>query len=324
MSVVTFEECRVELQTGETVLSGLERAGQRIPNSCRSGVCQSCLMQAIAGEVPPQSQRGLKQSLALQGYFLSCQCQPAGDLRVALPTSVMPGFATRVTYKGQVAAEVMVLRLEVPSGFECRSGQYVNLEVEQLVRSYSVASVPMRDGHIELHVRRVPGGRVSNWLHDHCEVGTGCTIRGPLGDCFYIPSETRDFPMVLAGTGTGLAPLEGIVRDALHQGHQGPITLIHGVRDRSGLYHGDKLSELAAAHPNFTYLQAVWTEGESGDISALLKQRFAQYVANATRVFLCGAPDLVKSMKRQVFLAGAASSHIHADPFVVAPAPVAA
>jgi ferredoxin-NADP reductase len=94
------------------------------------------------------------------------------------------------------------------------------------------------------------------------------------------------------------------------------------VRDRSGLSRSDELSALAAAHPNFTCLPAVWEDGESGDIAALLKRRFAQHPAKTTRVFLCGAPDLMNSLRRQVFLQGAASSHIFVDPFVVAPAPI--
>ncbi|MDR0782075.1 MAG: 2Fe-2S iron-sulfur cluster binding domain-containing protein [Pseudomonadales bacterium] len=320
MSVVTFGESKVALLPHETVLSALERAGQRIPNSCRSGVCQSCLMQAVTGEVPAQSQRGLKPAWVQQGYFLACQCQPAGDLWVALPNKVIPVFSTRVLDKHLAAEGVLVLRLEVPEGFTCRAGQYLHLEMEQVVRSYSVASLPAHDGYIELHIRRVSGGKLSNWLHDHCAIGAVCTIRGPLGECFYLPDATADFPLLLAGTSTGLAPLEGIVRDALQQGHQGPITLIHGVLERNGLYHADKLHQLAATHPNFSYLPAVREEGESGDVALLLKQHFAQHAANATRVFLCGAPELVNSLKRQVFLQGAASCHIHADPFVMAPA----
>ncbi|MDR2213841.1 MAG: 2Fe-2S iron-sulfur cluster binding domain-containing protein [Pseudomonadales bacterium] len=321
MSVITFGELAVELLPRETVLEGLERAGQRIPNSCRSGVCQSCLMQALDGEPSPQSQRGLKQTLARQGYFLACQCQPEGDLEVALPNEVLREFQTQVVGKTQVADDVLVLRLELPDGFACRPGQYLNLAVDEVLRSYSVASVPERDGYIELHIRRVPGGRLSNWLHDQCEPGAACTIRGPLGECFYLAEDDSDFPILLAGTSTGLAPLEGILRDALHQGHRGPITLIHGALRREGLYHGDKLRELAALHPNFTYLPAVRDEGESGDVALLLQQRFAQNPAKNTRVFLCGAPELVNSLRRQVFLQGAASSHIHADPFVMAPAP---
>src|SRR5690606_24104805 len=191
-------------------------------------------------------------------------------------------------------------------------------------RSYSVASVPERDGYIELHVRRIAGGKVSNWVHDELDVEASCTVRGPLGECFYTADADKEFPILLAGTGTGLAPLEGIVRDALRHGHRGPITLIHGARTRNGLYHAHKLQQLAEQHPNFHYVPAVKEDGENGDIAQTLKTHFLQHAPAATRVFLCGAPDLVKSMKRQVFMLGAASGHIHTDPFVMAPAPTAA
>jgi Flavodoxin reductases (ferredoxin-NADPH reductases) family 1 len=324
MSVVRFQDCEVELRPDETVLSGLERAGRKIPNSCRAGVCQSCLLQAVEGEPPAQSQRGLKPALALQGYFLACQCKPQGDLAVALPSSVIPSYSTKVLERECAADDVVVLRLSVPSEFACRPGQYVHLEIDGLVRSYSVASLPERDGHIELHVRRVPGGRVSNWLHDAAEVGTECILRGPLGSCFYVPDEAREFPILLAGTSTGLAPLIGVARDALAQGHRGPLTLLHGARERAGLYFAEELRKLADTYDNFHYLQLAHEDGEAGNIEAALKQHFRKHEAGKTRVFLCGAPDLVKRMKTQVFLLGAASSNIHSDPFVMAPPAIAA
>ena len=63
---------------------------------------------------------------------------------------------------------------EIPShlrqAFEYRAGQFLTLEIPhdgvRLRRCYSLASAPETDGEHKVTVKRVTGGRVSNWLHD--------------------------------------------------------------------------------------------------------------------------------------------------------------
>ena len=85
-----------------------------------------------------------------------------------------------------------------------------------LARSYSIASL-LTDDSLELHVRVLPEGRMSQWLASTARVGHADGDPGPSGDCFYTAGR-EDQPLLLAGTGTGLAPLFGIARDALRQG----------------------------------------------------------------------------------------------------------
>jgi ferredoxin-NADP reductase len=79
---------------------------------------------------------------------------------------------------------------------------------------------------------------------------------------------------VLAGTGTGLAPLLGIARDALARGHRGPIVLHHGARSRAGLYADAEVRELARRHPTLEVAPCVlettrWPAGRgAGDAIA--------------------------------------------------------
>jgi ferredoxin-NADP reductase len=138
-------------------------------------------------------------------------------------------------------------------------------------------------------------------------------VMGPSGDCFYTSGKPEQ-PLLLAGTGTGLAPLYGIVRDAIDQGHTGPIHLFHGALNENGLYHRDELTALAKQHANFRYTPSVFeTDGP------LDKAILGQYPKPAgMRAFLCGDPTLVAMMKRKLFLAGMALGDIHADAFLPA------
>ena len=319
MPHVSFRDTKVALQDNESVLQALDRAGEAIPSSCRSGVCQCCLMQARSGVLPEKSQAGLKDTLKSQGYFLACQCYPAEDLVVALPAAdAVPEFAVQVLSKQPLNEEIVSISLSLPAGLACKPGQYLQVLHDGLIRSYSVASLPEQDGCLEIHVRRIPGGVMSNWFHDSCEPGMELVIRGPFGSCFYVPDAIGDFPILLAGTSSGLAPLSGIARDALQQGHSGQIVLIHGALQRSGLYQVAELELLQECNANFTYLQSVMEDAdpEKSDIRLLAREMLGHHGAGRARIFLCGAPDLVNDMKVRLFLAGAASTNIHADPFV--------
>lgn len=72
------------MNKGENVLECLLRGGQRIPHSCKEGVCQSCIMKLADGEVPEKAQNGLKTTLKQQKYFLACQCYPVSDIEILL------------------------------------------------------------------------------------------------------------------------------------------------------------------------------------------------------------------------------------------------
>jgi NAD(P)H-flavin reductase len=161
---------------------------------------------------------------------------------------------------------------------------------------------------------------MSAWIHESLGVGDTIDVSGPYGNCFYLPDSPTQ-GLLLIGTGAGLAPLWGIVSDALAQGHTGPIRLYHGSWKPEGLYLVDALQRLAAAHPNFTYVPCV-------DADALPDYRVgrADQVAHTDlpelkgwRVYLCGHPDMVKSARKRAFLAGASMQEIYADPFVLSP-----
>ncbi|MCB9673256.1 MAG: 2Fe-2S iron-sulfur cluster binding domain-containing protein [Alphaproteobacteria bacterium] len=321
MARLTYRGGSFEAEDGESVLECLERAGCAPPSSCRSGQCQSCLMKATSGSLPPAAQQGLKDAWRAQGLFLACACRPTEDLEVADADGGALEVAATITGREVLSDEVVRIRLATGSPFEYRAGQFVSVirPSDRLTRPYSLASLPS-EPQLELHVRRVPGGRMSAWLCDEAPIGEPVQLRGPAGECFYLAGEEQ--PLVLAGTSTGLAPLVGIVRDALDRGHRGPIALYHGSVRASGLYLADELDTLAT-HPNVRVVRSV-LEGPTPDgvvqegLDALVLG--SGHDLKAARAWLCGAPELVRLLKKKLFLAGMPLKAIASDPFVVAPA----
>jgi NAD(P)H-flavin reductase/ferredoxin len=315
---VVFQGSSYEVD-GESVLDCLTARGHAVPNSCRVGVCQSCLMRAVRGTVPEKAQTGLTPTMTARGLFLACQCFPTEDLEVALADDVIQRIEAKVSAIERLNDEIRAVRLRLSSPFEYRAGQFLRLFKDaRTSRNYSLASVPSLDDDLMLHVRRFSGGLVSGWIFEHLEPGDIVTISEPFGDCFYVPGRP-DQDILLLGTGCGLAPLYGITRDALNSGHRGRIHLYHGSGDASGLYLVEQLRQIAATHPNFRYRPCV-SGGPSADghwsgtpLDLALKDNPD---LTGWRVYLCGNPQMVSAARMESFLAGAASSEIFADPFL--------
>ena len=325
MANVTCNNITVSLTDNETALDGLLRAGVNVPNSCRGGACQSCMVRAVEGIPPPASQAGLKEAQKAQGYFLACVCRPTADLSVALADDAFPRVPARIRSVERLTADVARLTLHCDVPFDYRPGQFANLvRPDGLARPYSIASLHDGGPLIEMHVRKVPGGRMSAWIYDEAAEGHQLELRGPVGDCFYT-SGNPDQPLLLVGTGTGLAPLYAIARDALRQGHRGPIRLYHGAIDEAGLYLVHEMQVLAEAHKNLQYTPCVKSPRESvtgppahlrvGDLEQVVLSDLGS--AKGWRCFLCGNPQLVASLRKKLFLAGAAMKEIHSDAFVI-------
>lgn len=310
------------LGEGQSVLDCLLEHGVPVPFSCQSGVCQTCVMRAVAGTPPVDSQQGLKDTLKAQNYFLACVCRPTADIEAALPHTAQSSTLATVTALEPLNGEIMHVTLECHAPLDYRPGQFINLFRDPtLGRSYSLASVPKHDACLHLHVRRLPQGKLSGWIHEALRPGQTVEIRGPGGDCFYVPGRPEQ-EIVLIGTGSGLAPLYGILRDALSQGHSGSIRLFHGSRSRAGLYLTGELRELAQEHSNFDYLPCVSGEEPGVGVAAGRVHEIAFREApdfKNRRVFLCGHPEMVSAAKKRAFLNGAAMQDIYADPFKASP-----
>lgn len=330
MATITFRGERLALNPGETVLERLERAGVRPAFSCRAGSCQSCLMRVTEGTPPQESQRGLRDTLRARSYFLPCIARPETDLGLAQPDESLYTMAATIESVTPLNERVVRVLLRTERSLDYQAGQFINLvRPDGLTRSYSLASLPGRDELLELHVQLNPGGQMSEWLRGIMSgPGVQVTLRGPAGDCYYLPGRPEQ-PILLIGTGTGLAPLYGLAQEALRQGHYGPITLIHGTLIPSHLYLVSELRALAERNPQLTYVPCVLADNPEGRLArisggtgivsplpALLSQRFPSL--KGYRVFVCGDPVLVNSLRRQSFLLGAARKDIAADLFLQA------
>lgn len=320
MTSIIYNDQHFDTTPGESALDTLLKAGISVPYSCRSGVCQSCLMTFKQGTLPSEAQDGLSIEQKAQGLFLSCSCYPTEPITLDRYDPAAGGISARVVSKRLINDAVLELTLAAPLKYQ--AGQHTNLwRSEAVARCYSIASIPS-DPYIKFHIALQPNGQFSQWALQSLQVDDQLTLQRPSGEC-YFQVEHAQQPLLLVGTGTGVAPLQAIVRAALHAGHQGPINLIVGARTSDDLYFSEPLKQLEQQHANVQCTQLVQEMGKQNvancrqaDIYAHIKQHFSEL--NAYQVYLCGAERFVRKLRKQCFFAGVKPRNVHTDAFLAA------
>ncbi|WP_049723739.1 2Fe-2S iron-sulfur cluster-binding protein [Gilvimarinus polysaccharolyticus] len=320
MTTIIYNHQSLEVSPGESALDTLLSAGVNIPYSCRVGVCQSCLITLKQGNISSDTQAGLSAEQKAQGLLLSCRCYPTETITLEHYDPSANGISARLIDKQLLNNSVLELTLDVALKYQ--AGQHTNLWRSQAIaRCYSLASIPS-DPYVKFHIALQPNGQFSQWANDSLQVGDQLTLQQPTGDC-YFQADHANQPLLLVGTGTGIAPLQAIVRAALHAEHQGAINLIVGARNSDDLYFSEQLKQLEQQHANVQCTQLVQKVGQKnaahcqqGDIYAHLKQHFNEL--NAYQVYLCGAESFVRKLRKQCFFAGARPCNVHIDAFIAA------
>lgn len=308
------------LKKDTSVLDTLLDRGHSIPNSCKAGVCQSCILQCSNPEnLPRTSQNGLGPAERELGYFLSCSCKPNKSLHITNAENQSALHSARILSKTFVSDDIIQLKLEAP--FEFKGGQFCNLYKDQDVcRSYSIASGD-NSHELEFHIKRLQHGQFSRWAAESLQPGEEIQLQGPFGECFYINHEdARKRPLLLCGIGTGLAPLLGVIRTAIADKHSGGIKLVIGARNADNFYLSEDLQSLKQSYPA---LDIHWLANEPGqnppenleiaDIYTFVKEHVNDLDSHI--VYLCGAPSFVQKMKKQCYMSGASLSNIFSDIF---------
>lgn len=311
---ICYDGRQIELSVGESLLDAALKHQVDIPYSCCSGLCHNCLVKITEGDIPPAAQQGLSENQVRQGYALSCQLKPVTTLTIQA-ADAQQYFPATVLNAQPISHNIVKLRLQAP--VQWFAGQYLTLWKDpQAGRPYSIASLPQENA-IECHIKVHPGGEVSNWIAESLSAGSTLQVGTPLGNCFYTSGMAQS-PLLLVGQGTGLAPLYGIVRDALNQRHLPEIYLYANARSKDSLYLLEEFTQLAFNYPNFHFNPLIYSNGD--------RNNAVEHVVNSLNrnhpklqdwcIFLCGAPELVKKLQKVCFLNGASLKNIHADPFV--------
>ena len=316
----------------EFVLDAAERAGVNLPYSCRDGICGTCKARLSSGQVDHgyYAASALSEQEREQGYFLMCCSIAESDLLVDAPVEELGFSPAPMTLQCHVRRierpvdDVALLYLDLPVGvrFRFRAGQYVEVITgDGLRRSFSVANAPQDPGTVELHVRRVEGGRFTPQVFEQLKVGDALTIEGPKGG-FYLRKEVR--PVVFLASGTGFAPIKSMLLYGMRHKLRGPATFYWGGRRRGDLYQLEMPQQWAAEYPGLRFVPVLSEPDANDDWSGRRGLLHESVMADfpdlsGHDVYACGVPAMVHAARRDfVERCGLPADRFFADLFLTA------
>ena len=205
-----------------------------------------------------------------------------------------------------------------PVLFTYKPGQFVTLDLEingeEISRSYSISSTPSRPHTLEITVKRVPPptgseaatpkGLVSNWLHDNVTAGSIIKLNGPLGKftCFANPSQK----LLLISAGSGITPVMSMSRWLCDTGANCDIIFFHCARSPRDIIYRQELEMMSSRYPNF-HLAVSTTRNEPGhswlSLTGRLDAAMLQVVAPDYRtrtVYVCGPDTFMEGTKQML------------------------
>ena len=221
--------------------------------------------------------------------------------RAATVLSIKPENATAKTFRlrlpepsEHLAGQHSIVRLTAPDGYTA-------------VRSYSIASPPDGTGEIEITVERLPGGEVSEFLHEEVVVGDTLEVRGPIGGWFVWRGER---PAILIGGGSGVVPLMAMLRLARRDGFADLVRLVVSVRKPDDLYYADEL-----VGPETTVIYTQQTPSGSSRPAGLINSSDIPPMPDSGLAYICGSERFAEAAADLVLGSGVQSNRLRIEKF---------
>jgi len=143
---------------------------------------------------------------------------------------------------------VLDVPAELDDAFVYEAGQFCTFRVpfpdDDLLRCYSMSSSPDTDDDFAVTVKRVLGGRVSNWFLDEVAEGDTLSLTFPAGVFTLRPHTT---PIVAFAGGSGITPVFSLIKSALAT-TQRSVRLLYANRDVDSVIFRAELDALGATH----------------------------------------------------------------------------
>ncbi|HRP28605.1 MAG TPA: FAD-binding oxidoreductase, partial [Burkholderiaceae bacterium] len=175
-----------------------------------------------------------------------------------------------------------------------------------------------QQGQIELHVRRIPGGRFTGAVFTSMKVGDTLRIEGPLG---HFTLSDSAHPILFVAGATGFAPIKSIVEDAFARGLTRPMWLYWGVRKQDDLYAIALAEQWQRENPCFRFVpvlsepdpQGHWS-GRTGLVHEAMLADFPDLRQH--EVYVCGSVKMVEAAVPAFIEQGLGEGFCFTDAFV--------
>ena len=202
------------------------------------------------------------------------------------------------------------------------AGQFMMVHLEKDAKPhkkpYSIASSPklVKDkNQIELSIKLVEGGYVSTWFFGLKE---GDKIHTSIPYGFFTVREPWTENIVFVGTGTGVAPLRGMIHRLYEQNCDKQIWLVFGNRYETDILYLDEWRDMEKKYKNFHFIPTVsrptnW-KGETAYVQEIVKKQFAGKTEGLD-FYGCGLVPMCQQLKAALIEMNIPKEKIHFEQF---------
>lgn len=313
----------LSIKPGDKFLPALRAEGLAISYSCEDGRCGLCRCKLLRGNVvessrPPRPLFGFRTR-----YLLACQSSPAEDCAIEIPDAQEPVIHPQRRLRTQVLGveslghNVRLLRLANTDRLQFSPGQFVELELGRgFSRVYSLAGLPS-DDELRFHIRIHPQGSAGQIISERLQPGTAMRLRAPYGAAWL--RHRHEGPILVASSGTGLAPVLSILRGIGAAKLQNPVHVYVSFLLREEVYCLDELSAALERIPNLRASHVIVAYGalKRGLRRGLLTEALEADIPHLGNwhANLYGSPFAIDAAVHLLRRRGISEDHLHADPF---------
>lgn len=231
-------------------------------------------------------------------------------------------------------ANTVVFEKPGDGSYDYKPGQYLTLKLfvngEEVRRAYSLCSAPGIDDGLAVTVKRVDGGRASNWVADQMKAGDTVEVLPPMGKFTVDIDASKAHHYVLFGGGSGITPLMSILKSVLLREPNSKVTLLFGNRDEQSIIFNTTLKEFSAKYPErfrvMHFLESHgsdWT-GQTGRLDRHNVLSHAQSILDSDHLpksfWMCGPGPMMEETLAALGFLGIPKDQVHKESFT-APLP---
>jgi ring-1,2-phenylacetyl-CoA epoxidase subunit PaaE len=214
------------------------------------------------------------------------------------------------------------------------AGQYLSLifrvNNRRYIRPYSFSSAPGVDKTLNITVKRVPGGIVSNHIIDKLKIDDVVEVMEPMGDFILNDNENKN-DIYLWGAGSGITPLISIAKYAMHNNKAAYIHLAYGNRDYENVIFKNEIEDLEKKFSDVFFARHFITRPFIGNLNpsviqsrvtahemrGILQQPKNKDRSGTSLHYICGPAGLKESVKSVLTEYGVTEAQIFSEDFEI-------
>lgn len=239
-------------------------------------------------------------------------------------------IAKVIDQTNQAKSFVFEIPEKVKEKFNYTSGQFIILKLKingkEYKRSYSLSSCPDTDTKMQITIKRITNGVVSNYINDTLKQEDEILVYPPSGTFFKEPEKDLEKNYFFYAGGSGITPIYSIIKTLLHKHPQSRLHLIYANRDEHSIIFDAQLENLQQKNAERFSITPILSEasgGWNGMKGRLDKDKMSEFLNKSknfpiddTAYYICGPSPFMELVEHELLAHQIPAKNIHIEKFV--------